>query len=141
MADRDERPVPGLATLEGEETPTFDAPWQARAFAIAVALSADGAYEWDTFQERLAAEIERADGSDRPADRAAAEAKYYHRWLVALERLLVSDGVLESGALTERAREFTAGERDASEWVEGEHDHDHDATSSGAHDHDRDHPR
>ena len=141
MADRDESPTSGLAALEGEETPTFDAPWQARAFAIAVALSADGTYEWDTFQDRLAAEIERADGAAVPADREASEADYYHRWLAALERLLVSDGVLEPGALTERAREFAVGDRDASEWVEGEHDHDHDAEEPDrtAHDHDHSH--
>ncbi|SDK74214.1 nitrile hydratase accessory protein [Natronorubrum texcoconense] len=141
MADRDERPSPGLAALEGEETPTFDAPWQARAFAIAVALSADGAYEWDAFQDRLAAEIEQADDSAVPADRTASEADYYRRWLAALERLLVSDGVLESGTLTERTREFAVGDRDASEWVEGEHDHDHGAAGSDAHDHGHDHSR
>ena len=141
MADHDERPTSGLAALEGEETPTFDAPWQARAFAIAVALSADGAYEWDAFQDRLAAEIERADGSTVPADRAASEADYYRRWLAALERLLVSDGVLEPGALTERTREFAVGDRDASEWIEGEHDHDPGTDGSDAHDHSHAHSR
>lgn len=141
MADHDDSPALGLAALEGEETPTFDAPWQARAFAIAVALSADGAYEWDTFQDRLAAETERADGTAVPADRAASEADYYRRWLAALERLLVSDGVLEPGALTERAREFAVGDRDASEWVEGEHGHDHGTGDSDAHNHNHDHSR
>ena len=124
--------APGLAALEDEATPAFHAPWQARAFAVAVALSEDGTYDWEAFQERLVAEIERDDGPAVPDDGAAAEDGYYRRWLAALERLLVEDGVLESGELTDRAREFADGDRDASEWVEGEHDH-------GTHDHSHDH--
>ena len=37
---------------------TFDAPWQARAFAIAIALGEAGTYDWQTFQERLIERIE-----------------------------------------------------------------------------------
>ncbi|WP_255194426.1 nitrile hydratase accessory protein [Natronobeatus ordinarius] len=108
---------------EGDEPPTFHAPWQARAFAVAVALSEDGTYEWPRFQERLVEELERAERTTS-GDAEAAEDRYYRGWLAALERLLVEDAVLEAGALSERTRAFTDGDRDASEWVEGDHGHE-----------------
>ena len=127
MAD-DSHPLAALE-LEGDDPPTFHAPWQARTFAVAVALSADGTYEWPRFQERLVEELER-DEAATPDDAGAAEDRYYQRWLAALERLLVEDGVLEAGALAERTRAFADGDRDASEWVDG-HAHDH----GGDHEH------
>ena len=129
----DEPDADGLAALEfeGDDPPTFHAPWQARAFAVAVALSEGGTYEWSRFQERLVEELERDE--ETTVDAEAAEDRYYRGWLAALERLLVEDGVLEAGALSERTRAFADGGRDASEWVEGDHDHTH------GHDHDHDH--
>ena len=142
-----------LAALDDGDR-TFHAPWQARAFAVAVALSETGAYEWDAFQSRLVEEIERAaGGGDREDGEAGgavatdakaaetAEAAYYRRWLAALERILVEDGVLEPGELESRAAAFAEGERDASEWVEGEHHHGHDHGDGhdGAHHHDHSH--
>lgn len=138
----DDAPAPRLGALEGDEdgeaAPAFHAPWQARAFAIAVALSDEGTYEWAAFQERLAEEIERADEPEVPDDDAASEATYYRRWLAALERLLLADDVLEDAELTERTREFASGDRDASEWVEGEReqgDHGHDRRGDHPHSH------
>ncbi|TYL38662.1 nitrile hydratase accessory protein [Natronococcus pandeyae] len=117
-------PASRLAALkDDEDAPVFHAPWQARAFAVAVALSDEGTYEWTAFQKRLAAEIEQVDEAAVPADGEASEAAYYRRWVAALERLLLADGVLENAELTERTREFAEGERDASEWIDGERDH------------------
>lgn len=135
----DRSPASRLATLEDDEdAPIFYAPWQARAFAIAVALSDEGTYDWTAFQERLAAEIERVDNAAVPVDGRASETAYYRRWVAALERLLLADGVLENDELTERTREFAEGERDASEWIEGERDHgdhSHDDRAGCGHDH------
>ncbi len=113
-----------------EDEPAFDAPWQARAFAIAVSLTdrGDGTLPWDDFQGRLVEEIERDGDAVDPT-----EDVYYEQWLRALERLLVEEGLIESGELDERVAAFEAGERDASEFVIGEHGHGH------AHDHDHDH--
>ena len=130
-----------LAALDDGDR-TFHAPWQARAFAVAVALSESGTYEWDAFQTRLVEEIERAAGGDGGGavatdaeDAEAAEDAYYRRWLAVLERILVEDGVLDPGELESRAAAFAEGERDASEWVEGEHHHGHD--HGDGHDHDQ----
>jgi nitrile hydratase accessory protein len=122
----DDASTPTLGSLEsadGVDAPVFHAPWQARAFAVAVALSEEGTYEWATFQERLAAEIDRGDDPPVPAGEESAEAAYYRRCLAALERLLLADGVLEEAELLERAGAFADGDRDASEWVEGERSH------------------
>lgn len=121
-ADGDNAKLPGLNV---KDRPVFDAPWQARAFAVAVALSGDDTYEWSTFQERLVAEIDRRAGPEVPADATASEEIYYRQWLAALERLLVADGVIDPGELDERATDFADGERDASEWVDGDRDHEH----------------
>ena len=56
------------------DDPTFSAPWQARAFAIAVALTDDDAqFEWAEFQRELVAEIERADATGDVAEDAAED--------------------------------------------------------------------
>ncbi len=56
----------------------FDAPWQARAVALAVALIAQLGLPWDEFRSRLIAAV--AEDPDRP---------YYESWTVALEDLVV----------------------------------------------------
>ena len=76
----------------------FDAPWQARAFGIAVALNECGACDWRDFHRRLAAAI-AADGVGDAAD------EYYDRWLDSLERLLVERGILTPAEIDARAAE------------------------------------
>jgi nitrile hydratase accessory protein len=111
-----------LARGEDEDGPTFEEPWQARAFGICVALYDDGAgFEWSAFQERLIEEVRRGDPT--ASDAEALEGVYYEQWLAALERLLVEDGAVEPGELEARATEFAAGERTAEEFVAGEREH------------------
>lgn len=119
-----ERPVDpaALARNEDADGPTFDEPWQARAFGVAVALYDDGeGFEWSDFQERLIEEVGREDPA--ASDAEALEGVYYEQWLAALERLLVEDGVLDPDELGERAASFAAGERTAEEFVAGEREH------------------
>lgn len=56
----------------------FAAPWQGRAFALAVAVVEQAGLPWDAFRQRLIDAI--ADDPDRP---------YYDSWAVALEALVV----------------------------------------------------
>jgi len=122
--------------------PTFDAPWQARAFALAVALTDERDLDWERFQSRLVAEMD-----DRPADDADdPDADYYRRWLAALERLLAEEELLAPGELHERVAAFADGDRTAHEFVDGDpRDHvdrlpaDHAEGSGHAHDHDHSH--
>lgn len=97
----------------------FDAPWQARAFGLVVAFTEEHGIEWSRFQSRL---VETIDNDE--AD------MYYEQWLTAAERLLVEEGAVDPETLAARTAEFAAGDRDASEFVEGwdghgGHSHDH----------------
>jgi nitrile hydratase accessory protein len=65
--------------------PVFAAPWQAQAFALAVALHARGVFTWPEWAAALSAEI-RAHGGDDDGGR------YYEFWLHALEDLLIAKG-------------------------------------------------
>lgn len=125
----------------GEDAPTFEAPWQARAFALAVALTDEGddALPWEEFQRRLVEEIDADDGG-------ADEEVYYRRWLAALERLLVERDRLDPGELTDRVAEFEAGDRSGHEFIEGDPrahvdglPEGHAEGSGHSHDHDHDH--
>ena len=83
----------------------FAAPWEGRAFGIAVALNEGGAYEWGEFQGRLAEEIASA-----PRDEDAS--LYYERWLASLERLLLDHGMVTREDLDARTAAYESGELD-----------------------------
>lgn len=83
----------------------FDAPWEGRAFGMAVALNENGEYEWSEFQRLLASEISDAEKSNDPST-------YYERWLASLEKLLLDKGMLEAKELEVRTSEYASGERD-----------------------------
>lgn len=67
----------------------FAEPWQARVFALAVALVEELDLEWDNFRQRLIDQIAR--DPDRP---------YYESWAAALEDLVVSLGLATDDAIT-----------------------------------------
>lgn len=82
--------VPGLP--QDADGPVFAAPWQAQAFAMAVALHARGLFSWPEWAQALAARIATspaAPGQD------AADA-YYQQWLAALEDLVAAKGAASS---------------------------------------------
>jgi nitrile hydratase accessory protein len=126
---------PGVPPTDRDgDGPTFDRPWQARAFALAVALSEERGGGWDPFQTRLVEEVERG-GDDTGRGREESDPEgcgYYDRWLDALERLVVEEELATEAELRERTGEFAVGERDASEFVDGDphahadHSHGHD---------------
>lgn len=64
----------------------FAEPWQAQAFALAVALNERGLFTWGEWAAHLAAEVSKPDVDQDGAD-------YYQHWLAALEALLAEKGV------------------------------------------------
>ena len=80
----------------------FDAPWEGRAFGLAVALNEGGAYEWSEFVSQLSREI-KADPSEEKA--------YYEKWLAGLAGLAVVKGLISEEELEQRTREYATGER------------------------------
>lgn len=129
-----ELPFDDLPDLDTPEPPVpddrdtvFKTPWQARAFAVTIALHEEGAFEdFQQFQQQFVAEVQ-ADTDDRWG--ADTERVYYQHWLSAVEKLVLDTDTVSLEELHERAVEFQAEDRDASEFVEGDRghgrDHDH----------------
>ena len=109
-ADRQLRELTGDAAVPRKNGElVFDAPWQSRAFGIAVGLAEQGVFQWDEFRDRLIAEV-AAGSPDDPGDSPATI--YYRQWTAALEKLLRHRGVLSDLDLTARTEQFASGERD-----------------------------
>ena len=89
----------------------FEAPWEGRAFGVAVAMNDLGLYDWDAFRQRLVAEIGEADAR-------GDQSTYYERWLAALESLVLERGFMAPEELRRRTAEYLSGERE-------DDDHDH----------------
>jgi nitrile hydratase accessory protein len=83
----------------------FAAPWEARAFGLAVALNESGVYAWREFSQSLAAETTSAEQNGVPSS-------YYERWLEALEHLVITKGVVTHQELDLRTREYASGVHD-----------------------------
>ena len=94
--------VPGLP-LNGEG-PVFREPWEAQAFAMAVALRERGVFTATEWAETLGAEIKRAQAAGDPDTGDT----YYRHWLAALERIVaakqLSDPATLPGATPRGAR-------------------------------------
>lgn len=69
--------------------PVFHEPWEAHAFAIALALHERGVFTWEEWTQTLAAEIRRAQAAGDPDTGTT----YYRHWLAALERIVAEKGV------------------------------------------------
>jgi nitrile hydratase accessory protein len=76
--------------------PVFREPWEAHAFAMAVALHQRGLFTWPEWAATLAAEIKYAQQSGDP-DKGDT---YYRHWLAALEKMIARKGVASADALT-----------------------------------------
>jgi nitrile hydratase accessory protein len=85
--------LPGLP--RDAEGPVFAAPWQAQAFALALALHARGVYTWPEWAAALAQAIRAAGQAGDPGDGST----YYLHWLQALETLVASKGLAGGGEI------------------------------------------
>ena len=81
----------------------FEAPWEGRAFGLAVALRDSGHYHWWDFRERLIAEIASAEQGD-------GSSSYYERWLASLEKLVIAQGLINRKELDQRTVEYSSGQ-------------------------------
>ena len=78
-----------------EEGPVFHAPWEAQAFAIALALHERGLFTWTEWAAILAEEIKRAQERGDPD----LGDTYYRHWLAAVERLVAEKGGADGDTL------------------------------------------
>ena len=87
------RAVPSIP--RDAEGPVFREPWEAQAFAMALALHEKGLFTWKEWADALGAEIKRAQAGGDPDTGET----YYRHWLAALERIVSEKGVADSASL------------------------------------------
>jgi nitrile hydratase accessory protein len=90
----------------------FAAPWESRAFGLAMALHDGGLFEWESFRQQLIAAVARAEA-------AGGEFSYYRCWLEALQTLLDHEGLVDLGSVEDRTAAL------ACRPVGHDHDHGH----------------
>ena len=94
----------------------FDAPWEGRSFAMAMALVEGGHFTWDDFRDHLIAAVQRWESDP------VGEYRYYERWQEALESIVAEREIVAGSEVDELAAAYAARPPG--------HDHDH-----GGHDH------
>ena len=77
----------------------FEAPWEARAFGLAVALNEAGVYPWRDFSQGLAVET-------AALEQQGTSTSYYERWLETLEKLAIARGLVTLDELDARTAEY-----------------------------------
>jgi nitrile hydratase accessory protein len=77
----------------------FAAPWESRAFGLALTLHDGGLFEWETFRRQLIAAVARAEA-------AGGKFSYYRCWLEALQTLLDREGLVDLAAVEDRTAEL-----------------------------------
>ena len=85
--------MPGVP--HDEQGPVFREPWEAQAFAMALALQQRGLFTWGEWAATLGEEIRKA---QRAGDPDTGET-YYRHWLATLERLVSEKGVASAETL------------------------------------------
>ncbi|MEM6432300.1 MAG: nitrile hydratase accessory protein [Cyanobacteria bacterium P01_D01_bin.115] len=93
-----------------EDEPVFQAPWEAKAFAIVNQLAADRQYSWTEWNDQLVQEIATAESS------ATDSRTYYECWLQACEKLLIAKGLLDAPAIDQKVI-------DLAQEIAADHDH------------------
>jgi nitrile hydratase accessory protein len=82
--------------VRGDEGPVFREPWEAQAFAMALALHNRSLFTWSEWAATLGSEIKRAQAAGDPDTGGT----YYQHWLATLERLVTEKGIADAQMLT-----------------------------------------
>ncbi|CAN5874080.1 nitrile hydratase accessory protein [soil metagenome] len=84
---------PGLP--RDDDGPVFREPWEAQAFAMALALHARGLFTWVEWADALSRQIVAAQAIGDPDTGDT----YYRHWLAALEGLVAAKGASSTAEL------------------------------------------
>jgi nitrile hydratase accessory protein len=91
---------PGMPT-EAQEL-VFNAPWEAKAFAIVNQLTTLEHCTWPEWTQYLSSAI-------AATEHAAPDAvPYYEQWVMACEQLLADKGLLDAQAIDQKMQELVA---------------------------------
>jgi nitrile hydratase accessory protein len=77
--------------------PIFREPWEAHAFAMAIALYDRGLFTWSEWAAKLGEEIKKAQATGDPDTGET----YYRHWLTSLERIVAEKRVTTPQALAQ----------------------------------------
>ncbi|WP_430869731.1 nitrile hydratase accessory protein [Cupriavidus basilensis] len=87
--------------------PVFREPWEAQAFALALALHERGAFTWTEWAASLSQVIRDAQAAGDPD----TGEHYYRFWLTALERISAAKGLVDQATLLDRRDAWVAAAR------------------------------
>lgn len=96
-------PFPELAAdlvvlpRDAEGAPVFAAPWEAQAFAMAVALHERGVFTWTEWASALGRAVRRPEADPESP---------YAAWMTALEAIVAEKGIAPKIKLSERRDAF-----------------------------------
>jgi nitrile hydratase accessory protein len=95
--------LPGAGAIPRKEGDlAFEAPWQIRALALAVAAHNQGRFPWPEFQQRLIAAI--SEWEHTPAGQRD-DWEYYRHWVRALEELVIDQQLADVGEIERKTVE------------------------------------
>lgn len=86
--------------LDRDGGPVFNAPWEARVFAMTVQAHQAGLFSWSEWAEALGAELAQ-DGKKPGKGSDGGERGYYDHWLAAFEKLLTASGIADPDQLAD----------------------------------------
>ncbi|WP_300063110.1 nitrile hydratase accessory protein [uncultured Roseobacter sp.] len=87
--------------------PVFNAPWEAKAFAMTVDLHKRGVFDWSEWCDTLADEIKSAQAAGDPD----LGDTYYKHWLKALETLITAKNVSTAERLLAAKEDWRAADQ------------------------------
>jgi nitrile hydratase accessory protein len=91
-----QRAIASVASIPRDERgPVFREPWEAQAFAMAVALHERGVFTWSEWAAVLGDEIKRAQAAGDPDTGET----YYRHWLATLERIVAQKRITDAAVL------------------------------------------
>jgi nitrile hydratase accessory protein len=98
MSDGSPPALPGCP--RDDESPVFNEPWEAKAFALTLGLYERGLFTWPEWAEALSREI----GAAQTGGDADLGDTYYQHWLRALESLVARKGAASADELARCGR-------------------------------------
>ncbi|PSN13529.1 nitrile hydratase accessory protein [filamentous cyanobacterium CCT1] len=100
---QDPPPIPsGSGMSNTDQERVFNAPWEAKAFAIVNQLATLEHCTWSEWTQYLSSVIAATENA------AADSVPYYEQWVMACEKLLADKGLLDTQAIDQKMHELVA---------------------------------
>jgi nitrile hydratase accessory protein len=100
-ADAARRAVDAVPSVPHDaQGPVFHEPWEAHAFALALALHDKGVFAWSEWAAMLGEEIKKAQVAGDPDTGET----YYRHWMATLERMVTEKDVTTAETLRQCSR-------------------------------------